>query len=673
MANNLSIGIEFDVKKLSTAGAKKVADALEVVKQAAEETGAVLSKMDYGQRQLDKYNKQLDAIAKKRDALQAELAGSAATFVPDLGDLPQKTEQTTRQFNQLGFSIQQVARELPAFTYSASTGFMAISNNIPMLADAIQQLRKENEFLAASGQKTVPVWKQVARSLLSWQTAMSVGITLLTVYGAQIVEYLSKQLSFGKTVDANAESQKQLNDAWKTGVENAQKELTSLKVLYSAATDDTRSRKERLDAVKQLQTEYPAYFENLSNESVMAGDAADAYTRLAQSLTDAAIARASMDKMTENATKLLDLKDQKEALEKQLAPAKALRDQLMNTPIIGEGGATGLNNSIIRVARLESSLKSVTSEIDALNAANEKLSKGINVSSLTGGGKGSTSKDLNTNLATIGGLTNKINELKEAQGKASAEQAVNLEKEIRMYQERLNLLQRTIAVGANGRLADSNYKNTITASAIPGVSAQAAIAIPITFEMSENQIRENLQRMRQMFSDSIKEMTVFSGEQITGLVTQSFASLGDAIGSGNALEALKSSLIMVMDMLQQFGSALIAAGVASEALKAVAWSGIGAIIAGGALVAATAAAKAALQNATAFANGGIVSGPTLALVGEYGGARNNPEVIAPLDKLRSLIQPAGFNTDGLYLETKVRGKDLYVALQSVEHERRRVR
>ena len=48
-----------------------------------------------------------------------------------------------------------------------------------------------------------------------------------------------------------------------------------------------------------------------------------------------------------------------------------------------------------------------------------------------------------------------------------------------------------------------------------------------------------------------------------------------------------------------------------------------------------------VKNITAFANGGIVSGPTLALVGEYAGATNNPEVIAPLDKLRNMIQPVG--------------------------------
>ncbi len=48
---------------------------------------------------------------------------------------------------------------------------------------------------------------------------------------------------------------------------------------------------------------------------------------------------------------------------------------------------------------------------------------------------------------------------------------------------------------------------------------------------------------------------------------------------------------------------------------------------------------AAVKNATAFANGGVVYGPTLGLVGEYAGAMNNPEVIAPLSSLRSLLAP----------------------------------
>ncbi len=57
----------------------------------------------------------------------------------------------------------------------------------------------------------------------------------------------------------------------------------------------------------------------------------------------------------------------------------------------------------------------------------------------------------------------------------------------------------------------------------------------------------------------------------------------------------------------------------------------------------------------AFANGGIVSGPTMGLVGEYPGAANNPEVIAPLDKLKSMIGGGGGGTFVL------RGQDLLLA------------
>lgn len=590
-----------------------------------------------------------------------------------LQQMAESAQQAAPRFNQLNMSIQQVARELPAFSYSISTGFMAISNNLPMLADAIQQIRRENEDLRASGQKTVPVWKQVAKSLLSWNTALSVGITLLTVYGSQIAEGISKMQLFKKAIDPTVEANKQLNEAIKKGTEEAQKELTQLNVLYGAATDDTRRRKERLDAVKQLQDQYPAYFKNLSDESIMAGQAADAYARLTKSLTDAAIARASMDKMTENATKLLDLRSQEESLKSQLDHWKEVRKEMQGNVVMISTGINAYNQVDTKVMQVESSLHNVRNEIEAINTANDKLASGINISSLaSGGGKGSTTKELNTNLATTGGLINRINELRVAQSKASAEQAINLEKEIQLYQQRLNLLQLTIARGAAGRLADSQYKENIAA---PDINSLALPELTIPIQFDTNRLRENFRIMQQMFSDSIKEMTVLSSKQITGLLSQSFASIGTAIASGDVLDSFKSSLMMLMDMLQQFGAALIAAGVASEALKVVAWSGIGAIIAGGALIAATAAAKAALNRATAFANGGIVSGPTLALVGEYPGASSNPEVIAPLNKLKSMIEPAVPNDTTMSGEVRfvIRGEVLEGILNKMNRKRMRTR
>lgn len=123
----------------------------------------------------------------------------------------QVAARTTSNFNGLQNSINQISRELPAFTYSAQTGFMAIANNIPMLTDQIKSLRAENMRLAESGQKGVPVWKQLVSGLFSWGTALSVGITLLTVYGKEIGEFFISLFKGKKSLDAIKEAQKDLS------------------------------------------------------------------------------------------------------------------------------------------------------------------------------------------------------------------------------------------------------------------------------------------------------------------------------------------------------------------------------------------------------------------------------------------------------------------------------
>lgn len=577
------------------------------------------------------------------------------------------------RFNALNVSVQQVARELPSLAISANTFFLAISNNLPILADSISAARKENEAMIASGQKATPVWKQVASSLFSWQTALVLGVTALSMYATDIVAAISSQSSFKKSVDSTALAMKQLNSAREKGVQDAQQELTSLNVLYSASMDDARSKEERLSAVKQLKAEYPDYFKNLSNEAIMAGQASEAYDRLAKSLTDAAIARASMDKMTENATKILDLRDQEKELTKELENAQNWLSQFQKSTIQTQADSQSFAYAASKVTTLKNSLQSVRDEITSLNTANKELSSNINVSSLLGGKQGS-SKEVNKNLETIGGITNKINELKEAQSKASGQQQIDLEKEIQLWQEKLNLMQRAIVQGAMGNLGNSQYKDLIQ-SEVKSVSVPETVKIPLEFD--QNTLRRSWRIAQEQFSNAVKEAQV-SGRQISGALTsgiQSFAqNLGQALASGDGAEIFKSMLISVMDMLQQFGSTLIAAGTAALAFQSLLMNPIAAIVSGAALVAATAAAKAALQNATAFAEGGIVSGPTYALVGEYSGASNNPEVIAPLNKLKSMIEPAQSDS-GMSGEVRfvIKGETLEGILSKMNRKRNRTR
>ena len=73
-----------------------------------------------------------------------------------------------------------------------------------------------------------------------------------------------------------------------------------------------------------------------------------------------------------------------------------------------------------------------------------------------------------------------------------------------------------------------------------------------------------------------------------------------------------------------------------------------------------------------FANGGIVSSPTLGVMGEYSGARSNPEVIAPLDKLKGMIAQTGGQNVNVGGEFRIQGQDLVVALQRAERNRKRI-
>jgi hypothetical protein len=106
-------------------------------------------------------------------------------------------------FNGLNNSINQITRELPAFGLSANIGFLAISNNLPILVDEINKVRLANKALAASGEQTTSVFKSLGAALFSWQTALSLGVTLLTIYGGKIVELISN-LFKGKEVITSA-------------------------------------------------------------------------------------------------------------------------------------------------------------------------------------------------------------------------------------------------------------------------------------------------------------------------------------------------------------------------------------------------------------------------------------------------------------------------------------
>lgn len=338
----------------------------------------------------DKLQQDAEKAKKAFDGIAQAAAGAGETVDNALGS---GAQMAAGKFNMLNMSIQQIARELPSLTISPQMFFLAISNNLPIFTDALANARNEFNAMTAAGQKAIPVWKQVAKSLFSWQTAISLLPTLLILYGDEIEEFFSKLFEGSKKVDYTAESMKRVSDAMLKGEQDAQKELTTLRLLYDATTDVTKSVEDRRKAADELQRLYPSYFENLSDEEIMAGRAATAYKNLSDAIIESAKARAAQEQIQENYKEIIKLeKEQAEAeqaREKAVAKRTKAEERVQGVIYGGEAGIEARRVAYQYLSEVQSEVEEygnkateAAEKIKAFNEENKKLAAGIKVSDL---------------------------------------------------------------------------------------------------------------------------------------------------------------------------------------------------------------------------------------------------------------------------------------------------
>lgn len=216
-------------------------------------------------------------------------------------------------WNGLGNSVQQVARELPSLAVSANTFFLAISNNLPILVDEIAKARKEYANFKAelkAGNKDVkavaPVWQQLTRSILSWQTALVVGLTLLSVYGKDVIKWIG---SLGKARDVTLDllsAEQEMALARKSAWSSIAKEQTQLDILYNKLKNVTLSTTERNAAVREWVKNYKTHSDILKGEKVSIDKLNKAYKELTKEIRNSAIARKYEDTLADMSIKRED-------------------------------------------------------------------------------------------------------------------------------------------------------------------------------------------------------------------------------------------------------------------------------------------------------------------------------------------------------------------------------
>lgn len=209
-------------------------------------------------------------------------------------------------WNGLSVSVQQAARELPSLAVGWNTFFLAISNNLPMLADELKKAAAEYKafkMAVAAGNndvaKVAPVWKQLITSIFSWQTALVAAITLLSVYGKDIIEW-TKNLLGADT------AQKRLNESLKEFNNLVGKGQADAKLLFDTVKRTTEGTQGRAKAIQEINKVYAEYLPYLLSEQASLKELEAAYKIVNKALIENAALKAKTEAINDVLEKSID-------------------------------------------------------------------------------------------------------------------------------------------------------------------------------------------------------------------------------------------------------------------------------------------------------------------------------------------------------------------------------
>lgn len=254
-----------------------------------------LSRMRIAYRELTEeernspFGKELLASIQQADAKIKELDATIGNHQRNVGNY-------AKGYNGLNMSVQQIVRELPSAAMGLNTFFLAISNNLPILTDEIKRAKTANEELKTSGQSTIPIWKQLVTSFFSWQSAMMIGITLLTVYGKDISNWVAEMF---KSKDALKDVRKaqeefnayisKLNEDWRNSVATTAGENIAA---YQRLVREYNALGDNMNAKKKFITDNQDAFHELGFSVNGVTDAENLFVRNTDAVVNALVARA---------------------------------------------------------------------------------------------------------------------------------------------------------------------------------------------------------------------------------------------------------------------------------------------------------------------------------------------------------------------------------------------
>lgn len=297
-----------------------------------------------------------NGIAERISKMQAQVSAAEQR----LGNFRSNVGNYQSAFNGLNASVSQIVRELPSATMGANMFFLAISNNIPMLVDEINKLRAANKLAMKEGKQGVPILKQLGSAVFSWNSLISVGITLLTVYGKDIVSWIGNLFKGREAAMTMAEAQAEVNKqmAKSSGSYGDQvAQLRTLQLQWNQLGDDLKAKTEFVKNNREA-------FDKLGVAITTVADADNLFIQNTDAFIEAMNLRAQANAANELATQ----KYKDALIARQEAEEKIKKGKTEAYATGGSSTAGGLQVSVFHREYTEDEKKEILAEAEALEA-----------------------------------------------------------------------------------------------------------------------------------------------------------------------------------------------------------------------------------------------------------------------------------------------------------------
>lgn len=469
-------------------------------------------------------------------------------------------------------AVQEFSRVIQDAPY----GIQGVANNI-------QQLTANFGHLSQQAGGTKAALKAMVSSLIGPAgilLAVSVVTTLMVSFGDKIFKSKKEVESLNDRLGKYISKLRGVEKAQLNSQKNAAKELITLKQLRGQIEDVGSSMGKRIDGIKKLRAEFPAYFQGISNEKLLNGQAAASYDVLTNSIVKRARATAATDLLVANAKKEFELSkklsDLNKTIDKQRLDAYAKEDKANNKQ------ESFLGNTIANTKILEAAQ-------DKLNASKKEAI------------------EIEDELAKL------TKENLELESVVTAN--VVVEPVFKKFDSKSFSLTDSLPTPSPDELAEVFGLTDEATEAIGRKAEKLAFDTSVKLNKGWDFIRpealeSKLSAIEQIWSSFYGDLQVLKETALADGIFDIGQSIGEALAEGgNVIKAIGSSLLSSFgQFLSEFGKRLIEYGVAALAFSKVSQALTNPITAAPAAVAAIAAgtalsiAGAALSSA---ASGGL--------------------------------------------------------------------